>query len=459
MADPEKHERYNEQYKSNELFWGIGIENETYFQFSEPAKLSPEFIYNNHKPERYSVNYFVSLDPEYKTHLKLLYPNTQATHDIPIYMNGHTLQKTDLSGNHQTLFSKGSPPNPHYSGTSLLDVMFATNPSIFKDKYKVNYTFDGDTIEFMTQRFYKTTIQASIAELVFEKALFLQALQDVFAKNNLYQSLGTLHFPKRNEPFVKYLTNMENVASFNNGTYHLNFTIPTQLGSDAKPINPKEFVAQHKAAIRYIQFLEPLIIALYGTPDPFSEVSPKYSKASQRCAVSRYIGIGTYNTDTMETGKILTLDIDTIQGASNDFWWYKQFHKTSNYLPLPKIGVDINFAKHGVHGIEIRFLDWFPENRLHRLMETIVYLLDFSLSKPSISNPAHSRIWNDIVVKCLTSGRKTVLTQTEFDFYRQIFKIPNIKSDLSVVQVYAIIEHFLRQTKGPCVSYMVEAPK
>ncbi|NDH69748.1 MAG: hypothetical protein EBY22_18000, partial [Gammaproteobacteria bacterium] len=158
------------------------------------------------------------------------------------------------------------------------------------------------------------------------------------------------------------------------------------------------------------------------------------------------------------TGKILTVDIDTIQGSSNDFWWYKQFHKTSNYLPLPKIGVDINFAKHGVHGIEIRFLDWFPENRLHRLMETIVYLLDFSLSKPAVSNPAHSRIWNDIVVKCLTSGRKTVLTQTEFDFYRQIFKIPNIKSDLSVVQIYAIIEHFLRQTKGPCVSYMVEGP-
>ena len=461
MVDPEKHVRYNTQYLPNDYFWGIGIENETYFQLEKPATTCPEFIYENHRPERYSVNYFVSLNPEYKDHLKLLYPQKThtTTYDLPVYMNAHTLQKTDLSNNHATLYTKTPQANPKFLGQTIHEVLMDLNPPVFKDKYKVNYTFDGDTIEFMTQKFYKTTIQAAIAELIFEKALFLQALRDAFKAHNLYSIYGLPTYPTKNEGFVKYLTNMSNISSFNNGTYHFNFTLPTQLGSDAKPINSDLFVAQHKAAIRYIQYLEPLIIALYGTPDPFSEVSSKYSKASQRCAMSRYIGIGTYDTDTMETGKILTLESEQLPQAQLDYWWYKIYHKTTNYLPLPKIGVDINFSKHGTHGVEIRFLDWFAESRLHRLMETFVYTFDHSLEHPTITNPIFDRHWNSVVVKCLTHGRTAVLSDEEYEMYCTVFNMPNIKCDNSVKQIYALIEHYVRQTHGLCAKLMLEIPK
>jgi hypothetical protein len=36
----DKHKRYKVQYKPNDLFWGIGIELETYFQFQNAANMN-----------------------------------------------------------------------------------------------------------------------------------------------------------------------------------------------------------------------------------------------------------------------------------------------------------------------------------------------------------------------------------------------------------------------------------
>ena len=66
--DPEKHTRYLSSYKPNDYFWGIGIENETYLQFSKTFSHPTSGIHTNHLPERYSVNYYVALD--YLQHLK-----------------------------------------------------------------------------------------------------------------------------------------------------------------------------------------------------------------------------------------------------------------------------------------------------------------------------------------------------------------------------------------------------
>ena len=40
----EKHKKYNSYYKSNELFWGIGIENEVYLEFDKKINVSKEFF-------------------------------------------------------------------------------------------------------------------------------------------------------------------------------------------------------------------------------------------------------------------------------------------------------------------------------------------------------------------------------------------------------------------------------
>jgi len=486
MNDPTKHLRYQDQYKSNDYFWGLGIENETYFQFAKPKAMNAKAIYTNHKPERYSVNYYKGLNPEYKTLLKTLYPISDSaialaaltdsepeelqTYDIPIFMNAHTLQKTDISGNHETTYEKEPKPNPKFLGKTIHDLLAMHNPDMFLTKYKVNYMYDGDTIEFMTQNFYKTTVKANVKELMTEKALYLEALNSAFKDLNLFQDLGPVSYPSRNEPFVCFLTNKNNIAIFNNGTYHINITMPTQLDGNKKSVNPLYFVSQHKAAIRYIQYLEPLIIALYGTPDPFSTVSDCYSKASQRCAVSRYIGIGTYNTDVMETGKILSIETNACKASAKPYWWYTQYTKTSHYNPLPKIGVDINFNKHGTHGIELRFLDWFPEERLEELMTVLIHLMDYSLLNGLPADPTVCPVWNGLVVKMLKTGPNAVLSDEEYDMYDRIFNLTEKpytffgflecfhkpdKTVKTLSRTYEIIVKKLKTVNGLCTKYML----
>lgn len=481
----DKHSRYQNQYKSNDYFWGIGIENETYLQFSISNIMSAKDIYEKHTQERYSVNYFSGLNPEYKNLLKKLYPVTdsaqllanmkssdseaQQMYDIPCFINAHTLQKTDISGNHETTYEKEPKPNPKFKGQTIHDVLCLTFPQYFQNRYKVNYMYDGDTIEFMTQNFYKTTVKNSIDELLKEKSLYLKAINKAFKKNNIFQRKGELSYPTRNEPFVSFMTNPHNITTFNNGTYHFNFTLPTQLNSAKKPVNQKLFVDQHKAAIRFIQYLEPLLIAIYGTPDPFSLVSDKYSAASQRCAVSRYIGIGTYNTETMLTGKVLAIDVEQALGFKKDYWWYTNYTKDSHYTPLTRIGVDINFNKHGTHGIEIRFLDWFPEEQLEPLMNFFVHVLDFSLLHGLPTDPTICPIWNRLVVRMLKIGKSLELTDEEFEMYSTIFKLQPktllsqlkscIKSDENEVKtipvVYRILTEHLNKVKGICSKYML----
>jgi hypothetical protein len=206
--------------------------------------------------------------------------------------------------------------------------------------------------------------------------------------------------------------------------------------------------------------MEPLIIGVYGTPDPLSAVAPGYSKSSQRCAVSRYIGIGTYDTAAMETGKILTRDITAIKQSKLPYWWYNLYHSISSYTPLDKIGMDINFNKHGNHGIEIRFLDSFDEARLLPLMRLFVHLLDFSLSRHSLPDLTLALPWNTLVVRMLKNGPSAVLSRQEVQFYVSLFNLPSLPQKKTTVEsMYGHIQNHLAQQQGPCRTRMLDAPK
>jgi hypothetical protein len=395
-------------------------------------------------------------------------PNSNPTYIIPIYLNSHSFQYTDISGNHVTTYEKVPTPNPKFSGKTIHDFLCEENPSVFNDKFKINYIYDGDTIEFITQKFYKTNVKDTIQELCDEKKIFLDSLNNICLKYNIFKELGPIIYPLKNEPFVSFLTNRKNIAMFNNGTYHLNFTMPTKLDANTNLVDPQLFIQEHKAAIRYIQYIEPILIAVFGTPDPLSKISNLYSKASQRCAVSRYIGIGTYNTDKMERGKQLSINVNDSCLSKNDFWWYNVYSKESNYTKLSEIGHDINFNKHGIygtHGIELRFFDWFPEEMLEQVMTFIVHLLDVSLLNECPSDPTICPTWNGLVVKILKEGPNAILSSDEYDMYDKLFKIRpwsifdcffKMKiTNKSVKDIYADIKNVIYKVNGPCSKCML----
>lgn len=392
--------KYIKFYQPNDFYWGIGIENETYLMYHDQVARTGRYIKKHRRRERYSIDYNTNYNYK-KLHE---YINTifldEDKYKIPQYLNSHTLSKTDIAGEHCTLYIVGKTDNPKYSGQTIHDAMMDFDEMFVYD-YKHKYVFDGDTIEFITQNFYKTTVNNCVSELVNYKQIFLNKTNDFMKLKNLPE----LVFPTTNYGLVQHKTNPNNVNMFNNGTYHINITIPTQLDENCKIKDITLFENQHRNSIRLLAWFEPLIISLYGSPDLFSyRDNQKYSAGSLRLTASRYIGIGTYDTRKMTHGKQLNDPITSIDMCKMEKSWYNQIYQKTYYTKGEKIGYDVNYAKHYNSGIEFRIFDYFPEDALPDLMNLIVLLLDHSLCHEINAEAMDHQGWHDFVTNALSEG-------------------------------------------------------
>ena len=82
-----KHSNYMNKYKPNDLYWGIGIENETYLKMEKNLKINAVNYYEKcAKRERYSIDYFNnSYNINYIKYVK----NQILLDIIPILLNAH----------------------------------------------------------------------------------------------------------------------------------------------------------------------------------------------------------------------------------------------------------------------------------------------------------------------------------------------------------------------------------
>ena len=448
----DKHTKYKESYGKNEVYWGIGIENELYLEFEKKIPVEKKKFLNNHKRERYSVDYYKNYIEEY-VNCGFLYESFIDSIELPVLMNSHSLAKTDQFNQSKTLYTKLCEPNPKFCGQTLWEL--AMKNAYFADNFQKNFTFDGDTIEIITQNFYKTDIQSVMNEYKQSKNDFINNLRSVFSENNVFAEYGEIGFIKGNHPFAIYLTNFNNIGIFNNGTLHFNITLPTQLGEDGKIADKSEFIKIHKNYIRLIQFMEPFFLVKYGSPDKFSTISCDYAKlfsaCSQRCAVSRYIGIGTYDTDDMKTGKLLQDDAGYFDVVTKDYGWYNQYYQDCAYTKGEKMGYDVNFNKHYNHGAEIRFFDHISEDdKIRDVLEDLIYLGDWALENDIPENPIKSATWNGLVVKCMRQGKNTQLSFEELEIYNSIFRTKFWNQD--ICGLYDEIIESACSTKGKLFS-------
>lgn len=457
-----KHMRYKSMYKPNELYWGLGVEEETYLQFTKPIYVAAPIIRTAHTAERYSVKYYTTYDSTYKEAFAELFTDASGFYPLPYFFNAHCFTKMDTRGNHMTTYEKVPKPNPKFNGKTFFQNLEEFNRGCVKRGFSKVFDdsciFDGDTLEFMTQNFYKAKVGNVMAELIKAKSDVLNCINEYIVRTKKHRDKGLLMYPPINPGFAVFYSNPKNITMFNNGTYHINITLPTMLGAPdengiPKILDLKAFRQKHKIFIRLIQWLEPLIIGVFGTQDPFSKVSSKYAKGSQRCAVSRYIGIGTYDTVAMTTGKIVTIPIAEIPGTQTDFWWYKVYHAESGYRGLDELGMDICYRKHYNHGVEIRFLDWFSETMLKGLIEFYICLADLSLESNMPENPILSPVWNRFVVSVL-KGEK--IDKDIIQVYSKLLKTSFI-NDMSLDSMYNAIYNILktRYKNGICNRYMM----
>ena len=452
----EKHLRYKQRYGKNELYWGFGIENETYLEYSNPIIVSEHCFLTHHKNERYSVSYYTSYKKDILPEVFSLYfdkeygkKREKKECELPLLINSYALQHTDVNEQHKTLYLKIPKPNPKFSGKTI-DEYLKEESAYYREEFGKSFMYDGDTFEFVTQDFYKTTIHKSIHELIHAKEMFMKNVRPIFPMQREY---GKIQFMTKNHPFAIYTTNKNNVSMFNNGTYHFNFTLPTFLNEKGAILNEKQFISDHCKAIRVIQLFTPIFLCMFGSPDPFSKVKDTFSSCSQRCSVSRYIGVGTYDTEKMERGKILTVPIQSLEVSKLPYWWFKRYHMCSSYETLEEIGVDINFNKHYFHGIEIRFFDYFPEEHLESILTFITHLFDVTYSKAELPNYVLSEEWNNMTEKCITYGKQTELSSSELFLFETLLCKPILSSKVFNVynEIYSeLLERF--KNGGPVSS-------
>lgn len=95
-----------------------------------------------------------------------------------MYINSHTFQATDKKDEHRTIYDSNSTPNPHFT-ESIHSVLLREN-EFYKSVYDNSVVFDGDSIEFITQNFYNTTVADCITELVQLKQTFLKEISPLY---------------------------------------------------------------------------------------------------------------------------------------------------------------------------------------------------------------------------------------------------------------------------------------
>ena len=437
--DNASEEKYSKFYKPKDLYWGIGIENETYFLYNDSIELTGEYIKKNRRRERYSLDYSTNYNQEkLSTYLNKVFNNNDI-YLIPQYINSHTLSKTDINGEHNTLYIVGRKTNPKYSGKSIHELFHEINEK-YKEDFGNKYVFDGDTTEFITQNFYKITVDQCVSELINYKEKFITDLNNFMS---IYH-LPTVVFPQINYGLVRFQTNPNNVSMFNNGTYHINLTMPTKLDSEGKIKNLDLFQHQHQNAIEIIKWFEPLIIAIYGSPDIFSfEDEGKYSGGSLRLTASRYVSIGTYDTNLMKKGKQLNDLKNSMFVYLYDKSWYNKIYEQTDYKQGDHIGYDINYAKHLNLGIEFRILDFFPEKVLAELIKILVLLLDHSLAINCRFQACECKEWHEFVKDVLIEGYTASIDVKLMNIMNKFLGLPDYKNILPITTYIQNIVNFL----------------
>lgn len=408
----QKHKKYENVYRHFGWFWGIGVEHETYIMTNKTNIIHTinDSILKN---ERYSVSYYKVYKQSPLLQALTILNSKKMFNKIPFLVNSHSFLDCDIFNNHKTTYDKIPKLNIHFTGKSLQDYIIE-NSFWLKENYNKAYMYDGDSIEFMTNDFYCATVEKVINELKTIEKRFIDEINSLPKSGILSEYAPFSLASPRNEPFASYLTNPNCLAMFNNGTIHINITLPTRLGFYPVPFWYNYFVEKHRNLARLIQWFEPLWIAMYGSSDPLhifdslidDETGKKgrFAKGSQRLAVSRYIGIGTFDTETMMSGKYLQ-----IQNKPGMFPWYDELYEETHYQKQDLIGLDLNFNKHYAHGLELRFFDQLSYENLESILNHLVVLCDIAMHLKTIENPTKSIVWIKSAKESLLNGSNWIV--------------------------------------------------
>jgi len=445
MEEDEKTLIYKIDYQPNDFYWGFGIEREFYLELDKTEEVTLYDLMENTQRERYSVDYNYNFSAKKRKFISDLEKNSKLIKiNIPLYWTSHALEKTDRYKEHKTIYGYLKKLNCNFYGKTILEELTFRNSFFEKEKGNgKTFIFDGDTFEIATRNFYKKTIDKVFQEYQDKKNLFINELQNTWKLLDEYKLYGNPKMAEWNYGWVRFWTNSKQISICNNGTFHLNLTLPSKLNDKNQLINEDEFLDKHLWCIRYLQWFEPLLISFLGSPDIFSIISTEeetqgFAHGSLRIGLSRYIGMGTYDIRKREIGKILTVEKRDIQFTENDFWWLKRIEKDQAYIQPSTIGYDFNVKKHHHSGFEWRIFDSFPDEFLLPLSRFLCLICDYALeSRNSIVNENAEIIYS---AKYLSKNLQNKLKLNP-NLEKELFEFNHNKSQLNSISIESFNEN------------------
>jgi hypothetical protein len=155
----------------------------------------------------------------------------------------------------------------------------------------------------------------------------------------------------------------------------------------------------------------------------------------------------------MPTGKILQIPRTEIP-------WYDALHDKTEYEPLDVIGLDLNFNKHWAHGLEIRIFDQMPFPHLREVMETLVMLMDLSLSMKTVEDPRGSVVWQRLATEAMYRGSAMMVEAETISALSKAFQLDvEVEGPLTPKETMKILSKALEDTKGFCWRHLVEGKR
>lgn len=428
-----------QQYQPEDSeYWGLGLENECYLQSSEVLEYDTKpAIQKRLSRERYSVNYMKNY-PE-TINEEMVSALSCKKLKIPQLLNAHCFTRMDRNGEPTLTYTKNPQPNPKFIGKTVYEEWTEHDPEIIEFVHSTSREhtpifFDGDSIEFVTTRFYRATTRSVVDELCSQKQKFLSRFHEFLKQKEIFSNHLPFRFLEIHPALSAMMTQPHRLVPFNNTTFHIHLTLPTEI-SNGKICDLDNFQKRHQQAITILQWFQPYFLSRLGSPDFLTHLfePESFAGGSMRGAMSRYIGIGTYDPRKMTRGKIQTLPVADVRPPSSILWWRDQLNQRTRYiLPLNEIGLDMHFAKHYQCGIELRWLDGFPIEYLKQVLDLIMLIACYALQVPfEEGNIAIlSQEWNDIVYDSLVFGTDARLSKTQQEKYLEILQLSRSEFEL-----------------------------
>jgi len=312
------------------------------------------------------------------------------------------------------------------------------------ERITLDFSNLGLYVEFVTKNFENATVGGIVAELEAAEALFLTLAKALTGSAIAPAKFGNTALIQINHDMYGNRLPSPRLFTDYNGSYHINITLPFLKSEQQRP-----FLERTRAAMLVIQWVEPLLMATYGQPDPFSfGDDDKFTEASFRMLNNRHSALATQDvSEDADVVEQLTKGSLTLRQVTNPPQYRKEIYDIlTGYLEPRAIGSDFRRdPEKTAFGFEYRTTDHFPTKYLPSLIRILILLSDHSyvLWKDAQlpQDPRFHKTFTAVTNAIFVEGWNALLTQKHIDTWRDMLSLPLIVTGdrVTAQKVFSVI--------------------